>query len=92
VRVLEAAAGDARTTINDLHNEIARAKLSEIKTNQHWNAIRMLFAGELRNDKPEVKATMDKAVQVEAAKKDSASNTDEIPALPMVAEELPVVS
>lgn len=63
-------------TLKELHSEVARAKLNEVKNSQHWNAIKMLFGGE--SVKPE-KLMIDREVQVEVARKDCATITDEIP-------------
>ena len=66
-------------TIKDLHSEVARAKISEIKNNQHWKAIKMLF-GEKSSEKtaevPKVKM-VNQAIQTEVARRDCATNTDE---------------
>ena len=69
------------TTIKELHGEVARAKLCEIKSNQHWNAIKLLFnesSSKVLSGKNEVKFKVDKEVQVDVLKKEIATNTDEL--------------
>lgn len=66
------------TTMKELHSELARAKLNEVKNAQHWNAIRMLFGGETVNESQPARKMVDREVQVAVRKKDCATNTDEV--------------
>lgn len=68
-------------SLKELHNEIARIKLNEIRNMQHWNTIQMLFGGNNDSNKvtqKELIVQFDKAVQVEPLKNDCGTNTDEI--------------
>lgn len=66
------------TTIKELHNEIARIKLNEIKSTQHWNAIRMLFGDNQVSvvDNSEKVEKFDKSTQIDVIKKDCGTITD----------------
>jgi centrosomal protein CEP290 len=70
-------------TIRDLHDEVAKAKICEIKNSQHWKAVGMLFGGngnglEEKKDEVELKTMIDKQVQAGVLKKEIATNTDEM--------------
>lgn len=66
-------------TIKELHNEIARIKMNEIKNMQHWNTIRLLFNNETQIEREEVKISCtEKGVQVEPSTNDCGTITDEI--------------
>ncbi|KAG5681609.1 hypothetical protein PVAND_011025 [Polypedilum vanderplanki] len=70
-------------TISELHNEIGRIKINEIKSNQHWNAIKLLF-DETKDNQDNVdsvfvtneKLKFDKATQVEVMRNDCGTNTE----------------
>lgn len=67
-------------SLKELHNEIARIKLNEVRNMQHWNTIQMLFGND-GNKVPqkELIVQLDKGVQVEPPlKNDCGTNTDEI--------------
>lgn len=80
------------TLIKELHNEIARIKVNEIKAIQHWKAIRMLFGDDNNDDvnnsnrikinigddekKVDEKVKFDKETQVEVVRNDCGTNTD----------------
>lgn len=69
------------STIKELHSELARAKMNEVKNSQHWNAIRMLFSNngsENKEAKPDGKLLVDKEIQTEVSKRDCSTNTDEL--------------
>ena len=69
-------------TIKELHNEVARAKMNEVKNSQHWNAIRMLFSeNEVKKTSVNLdkKLLIDKETQTDVSRKDCATNTDEVP-------------
>lgn len=69
----------SETTIKELHNEIARIKMNEIKNMQHWNTIQMLFDTNKQIERNEVKISRaDKGIQVEPSKNDCGTITDEI--------------
>jgi hypothetical protein len=69
----------SETTIKELHNEIARIKMNEIKNMQHWNTIRMLFDTQPQIERKEVKILRaDKEIQVEPSRNDCGTITDEI--------------
>lgn len=69
----------SETTIKELHNEIARIKMNEIKNMQHWNTIRMLFDVPRQIIKEEVKILrVDKEIQVEPLRNDCGTITDEV--------------
>ncbi|CRL02221.1 CLUMA_CG015577, isoform A [Clunio marinus] len=66
------------STIKDLHNEVARVKLNEIRNMQHWNAIQMLFDLNERSHEEKKCEMMDKALQVDVETKDCSTSTDEV--------------
>lgn len=69
----------SETTIKELHNEIARIKLNEIKNMQHWNTIRVLFDNDAPVERNAEKVSRaDKEIQVVPSRNDCGTNTDEI--------------
>lgn len=75
--------------IRELHETIARAKCNEIRNEQHWNAIKMLFTDERKKEVATVscaanvdekpKEMHNKQTQVNVKKKDFGVNTDDDP-------------
>lgn len=83
------------TTIKELHNEIARIKLNEIKSTQHWNAIRILF-GDNQVSVSEISEKVekfDKSTQIDVIKKDCGTITDkevEVPKQQQIINEIEI--
>ena len=63
------------STIKELHNEIARLKMQEVKNSQHWSAIRMLFSDNIQQEVVKVEMR-DKETQAGVRTQDSSTNTD----------------
>ena len=63
------------STMKELHNEIAQLKMHEVKSCQHWSAIRMLFADNVTNKVVKVVEMRDKETQVGVRVQDTSTNT-----------------
>lgn len=63
------------STIKELHSEIARLKMQEVKNSQHWSAIRMLFSDNVQNEVVKVEMR-DKETQAGVRTQDTSTNTD----------------
>ncbi|KAL7039478.1 hypothetical protein ACKWTF_009920 [Chironomus riparius] len=82
------------TTIKELHNEIARIRLNEIKSKQHWNAIRMLFGDKNGAEKcvdSEQIERCDKCTQIDVIKKDCGTITDKHEEMPKINAQQPIM-
>lgn len=66
-------------SLKELHNEIARIKLNEVRNMQHWNTIQMLFGSDgNKATQKELIVQFDKEIQVEPLRNDCGTITDEI--------------
>lgn len=70
-------------TIKELHDEITRSKLNEIKSVQHWNALKMLFNSNqaepekmTKDDSVQKAEQCHKGIQVDVTLKNCGTNTD----------------
>lgn len=63
------------STAKELHNEIARLKMQEVKNSQHWSAIRMLFSDNVQNEVEKIEMS-DKETQVGVRMQDTSTNTE----------------
>ncbi|CAO1401032.1 unnamed protein product [Diamesa serratosioi] len=63
------------STMKELHNEIAQLKMQQVKSSQHWNAIRMLFNDNTENEVLKIEMK-DKETQVGVRTQDTSTNTD----------------
>jgi len=82
------------STMKELHNEIARIRLNEIKSTQHWNAISMLFGdnqSEASVDSEKVEK-FDKETQVDVIKRDCGTITDKEAEIPQIHAQQPTIS
>lgn len=63
------------STIKELHNEIARLKMQDVKNSQHWSAIRIMFSDNVQNEVVKVEMR-DKETQAGVRTQDTSTNTD----------------